>query len=144
MKVTDPSGTTWRISRRWVPWRRRSKGWFAKTMDGTPSMPVVGGDDPVSAVISAVILVILLPFLVVALVVGLIALIELAVLLAVLPVALLARMLTGRHWYVEMRRGFRPYWEVDAGSWRASGERILEIAQAVERGHLPHPTLRQP
>jgi hypothetical protein len=141
VKVRTPDGQTWRVSRRWVPWRRRTKGWVPRALDHVPSFPVTLGDDPVSTVIGAVFLVIALPFLVVALAIGLVALVELAAVLAVLPLALLGRVLLGRHWQVEARRGWQPYWEVEAGSWSASTERIHAVAAAIERGDLPPRTL---
>lgn len=128
MKVTDPNGITWRVSRRWVPWRRRLKG----ALSNAPDFPALG-DDPLSAVIGIVLLVLALPFLVLALVGGL----ELLVLLLVYPFALLARVLFGRHWRVEMRRGFSFVHEVDGGSWRQSAAVIRELADQLRRGDGP-------
>jgi len=133
VKVTDPSGHTWRVTRRWVPWRRRLKG----ALDAVPDLPGGLGDDPISLVIGLVCLVILLPFLLLALVAGL----ELLLVLLVLPFALVGRVLFGRHWHVELRRGFEPWWEVEAGDWQASAVRIHEVADAVRRGVLPERTL---
>ena len=127
MKVTDPSGQTWRVTRRWVPWRRRLKG----SLDLAPDLPVGSlGDDPISAIVGIVFLVILLPFLVLALIAGL----ELLLVLLVLPFAVLARMMFGKHWHVEVRRGFKPVHEVEAGDWQASGLKIHELALSLERG----------
>jgi len=135
MKVRDPEGQTWRVTRRWVPWRRRLRG----SLDGAPDVPggTTLGDDPVSAVIGLVFLVILLPFLLL----GLIAVLEALLLLAVMPFAVLVRVLFGRHWHVEVRAGFRPYYEVEAGDWRASTLRIHELAAALERGERPEENL---
>jgi hypothetical protein len=77
------------------------------------------------------------PFLVVAFIVGL----ELLLLLLVLPFALLGRVLLGRHWVVEVRQGWKPWFEIEAGDWQASGLRIHAIADAVRRGELPPRTL---
>ena len=134
MKVRDPSSHNWRISRRWVPWRRRLKG----TMDGVPDLGMGSlGDDPISMVIGLVLLVVLLPFLLLLLVAG----VELLALLAVLPLAILGRVLLGRHWTVEVRRGWTPWWEMRSGDWAASRLQIHAIARAVERGELPPRTL---
>ena len=134
MKVRDPQGQTWRISRRWVPWRRRLKG-------ATSGLPDLGfgslGDDPISLVIGLVLLVVLLPFLLVFLVAG----VELLALLVVFPLAILGRVLLGRHWTVEVRRGWTPWWEMRSGDWSASRLQIHEVAQSVERGDLPPRTL---
>lgn len=134
MKVRDPRGQAWRVSRRWVPWRRRLKG----ALDGVPDLGVGSlGDDPISLVIGLVLLVVLLPFLLLFLVAGL----ELLALLAALPLAVLGRVLLGRHWTVEVRRGWRPWWEMRSGDWAASRLQIHDIAAAIERGELPPRTL---
>lgn len=134
MKVTDPDGQTWRVTRRWVPWRRRLKN----KADLAPDLPSGLGDDPVSAVIGLVLLVLALPFLLLALLVTL----ELLVLLLLVPFALLARVAFGRHWTIEARRGFTTVWEDPAGDWRASGTRIHEVAAAIRSGRLPRQNVR--
>lgn len=104
-----------------------------------PFSPSSLGDDPISLVIGLVLLIVMLPFLVLFLIAGL----ELLVLLLVLPFAIAGRIMFGRHWTVEVRRSFTPYWEGQAGSWGQSGTRIREIAAAIERGQLPPNTLAQ-
>ncbi|MDN4173674.1 hypothetical protein QWY28_12005 [Nocardioides sp. SOB77] len=137
MKVKDPSGQTWRITRRWVPWRRR----FRDGLDAVPSGSFsLAGDDPVSLVLSLLAVLLLLPFLLVVAV----AWLELLVLLLVLPFAVAWRVARGRHWHVEARRGFTPWWEVDAGSWSASRDRIAAVADAVRRGDTPERTIDAP
>lgn len=134
MKVSSPDGQAWRISRRWVPWRRRLKG----TLDSVPDVGFHGlGDDPISVIIGIVALIVLLPFLVLVLIAGL----ELLLLLLVLPIALLGRVLLGRHWTVEVRRGWTPYAEEPAGDWQASGVRIHGLADEIRRGEMPAQTL---
>jgi hypothetical protein len=130
VKVTDPAGSTWRISRRWVPWRRRLKA----TLDSVPDLPSLG-DDPISLVIGLVLLIVMIPVLLLALAAGL----ELLLLMLVLPFALLARVAFGRHWHVEVRNGFTYAYEVDAGGWRASAAAIREIADEVRQGRHPDP-----
>ncbi len=135
MKVSSPDGTTWRVTRRWVPWRRRLDGDFS---DG-PSMDLGGlGDDPVSVIVGIIAFVVLIPFLVVALVVSL----ELLLLLLLVPFAVLGRVLLGRQWTVEVRRGWKPWTEVPAGDWQASTLRIHDLADALRRGQVPPQTLR--
>lgn len=134
MKVTDPDGTTWRVSRRWVPWRRRLKG----ALSNAPDFPALG-EDPISLVIGTVLLIIAIPFLVLALIGGL----ELLLLLLVYPFALVARVLLSRHWHVEVRRGFRFVHEVDGGTWQESGAKIRELADQLERGALPEASSRR-
>ena len=136
MKVTDPSGQVWRVSRRWVPWRRRLKG----NLDSGPDLGSGFdglGDDPISLILAVILLILLLPFILLLVVAG----IEFLLLLLVLPFAVLGRVLLGRHWHVELRKGWKPWWETAAGDWQASGVRIHEIADAVRRGHTPTATL---
>lgn len=133
MKVRDPSGQTWRVTRRWVPWRRRLKG----AWEHMPTLPA--GDDPISVALTILLLIICLPLLLLILVAGL----ELLLLLLVLPFAILARVLLGRHWTIEARRGWQPRWEEPAGSWHASGQAIRDVAAAIQQGHLPPTNVHQ-
>lgn len=140
MKVQDPSGQTRRVSRRWLPWRRRTR------LDAGPDIGPVGslGDDPVSAVIGVVLLILLVPVLVLAVVVAL----ELLLLLLLLPLAVLARVLFGARWQVEVRHGWEPVWDAAVGSWSESGEAIQAIghglAQGVPLGQVTHAVVRRP
>ena len=130
MKVKDSNGQTWRVTRRWVPWRRKLKG----AMQMLPDLPVGMIDDGPLAVIGLILLMLFLfPFLVIAFV----ASVELLFLLLIFPFALLARVLFGTHWTVEVREGFSPFYEMQSGSWSESGHKIREIAAAIERDALP-------
>ena len=95
MKVVDPQGGTWRVSRRWVPWRRRLR------VDGGPDIPGGGnlGDDPISLIIGLILFILVLPFLVIA---G-IALLEMLLLLLLVPFVIAGRILFGRQWRIEVR-----------------------------------------
>ncbi len=136
MKVKEPTGQTWRVTRRWVPWRRRLKG----VDGGLDIVPSGLGDDPISMIIFLVLLVIALPFLIL----SLFAAIELLLVLLLLPFALLGRVLLGRHWTVEARRGFTIWWDAPAGDWQASGVRIHEVADGIRRGDVPSRTVDAP
>lgn len=138
MKVRDHRGQAWRVTRRWVPWRRRIRGFW----DLMPIRPSSGGmdDSGIFGVVVAVIFVVLaVPFLVFLA----LAVVELLLLLLLFPFLILGRMLFGQHWTVEARRGFSPWFEVRAGSWTDSGQRIRDIAAAIERGELPPPNLER-
>ena len=103
------------------------------------------GDDPISAILMVLWLVIALPVIIVVVAVMLLTGIELVLLLAILPFAVGARVVFGRHWTVEVRRGFTPIHEERAGSWTASGVRIQELAREIESGSVPADTLaKQP
>lgn len=134
MKVRTPGGQVYRVTRRWVPWQRKSR---RLSLDGfdVPSPP--SGDDPISAILMVLWLVIALPLLIVGVAVVLLTGIELLLLLAILPFAVGARVVFGRHWTVELRRAFTPIHEERAGSWAASGVRITELAREIEAGHIP-------
>lgn len=130
MKVVDPQGRTWRVSRRWMPWRRKTS--TGSWGDG-PQLSGSLGDDPVSMVIGLVLLVLFIPFLVLAIIVAL----EMLLLLLLLPFAILGRMLLGRHWRVEVRDGWTFAWEVEAGDWAQSGRTIEHVAQGLRTGMPP-------
>lgn len=136
MKVTDPAGQTWRVTRRWVPWRRRLKG----VLPDLPSGPGSLGDDPISMVLGIIFLILLIPFVLLAIVAAL----ELLLLLLVIPFALLGRALFGRHWTVEARRGFHIWYDEPAGDWQASGLRIHALADAIRQGAVPDRTVGVP
>ena len=128
--MRSPDGQTWRVSRRWVPWRRRLKGW----LDAMPSTPGLHlGDDPISLIIGLILLLVAIPIILIMLVAGL----ELLLLLLVLPFAILGRVLLGRHWTVEVRRGWAPYWEERSGGWQESRRRIHALAEEIARGEVP-------
>jgi|GEM_PF-2350859 len=138
VKAKDSTGQTWRVTRRWVPWRRRVRG-AGDAWSMVPTLPA--GEDPISAVITIVILVVFAPVILLALVLTVLATIEFAVILLLIPVLFVARALFGRHWIVEVRRGYLPYYEEHAGDWSTSHARIESIAGAIERGDRPPHTL---
>lgn len=130
MKVVDPQGRTWRVSRRWMPWRRRTR--FGSWGDGPVSSGSLG-DDPISAIIGIVLLILFIPVLVLGIVVAL----EMLLLLLVLPFAIVGRMLLGRHWRVEVREDWDFAWEAEVGGWSDSGRAIDQIAQGLRQGMPP-------
>ncbi len=129
MKVKDPTGQTWRVTRRWVPWRRQLRTVDGPDLSWVPSL----GDDPISAILLVLVLILMLPFVVLALLVAA----ELLLLLLLLPVAVAVRVAFGRHWTIEARRGFAIWWDAPSGGWRESGARIRSVAAAISRGDLP-------
>lgn len=132
MKVVDRDGQTWRVTRRWAPWR-----WRLRRIDPDGGGLDLGGGDLVSAIVIGLIAAIVLPVLLVALVAGA----EFFLLLLLAPVVALFRVALGQQWRVQARRGWTAWWEEPAGDWRASGERIREVAEAIERGQAPKRTL---
>ncbi len=127
VKIKDPHGQTWRVTRRWVPWRRKLKG----TWERMPELP--SGDDPISMILTVIMLILCLPVLILALVASL----EFLLILLLLPFVILRRIIFGQHWTIEARLDWTPVWEEAAGSWSDSGRAIQDVATAIQRGHLP-------
>lgn len=131
MKVRDPDGQTWRVSRRWVPWRHRMR-----KVDDVGDLSGIGGGDIAEILLFLVlfaVLALLAPIVLPVVVAG----IELVVLLLLIPFAVLGRVVLGRKWAVEVRRGWSPVHEELTGSWNDSGVRIAELAHALEQGDAP-------
>ncbi|MER7557071.1 hypothetical protein ABTZ46_09025 [Nocardioides sp. NPDC126508] len=124
-----------------VPWQRKSRRLRLDGFDAPVDPP--SGDDPISAILLVLWLVITLPVILVVVVVVLLTGIELVLLLAILPFAIGGRVVFGRHWTVEVRRGFTPIHEERVGSWSASGVRIQELAREIESGDVPADTLTE-
>ncbi|WP_022929827.1 hypothetical protein [Patulibacter americanus] len=143
MRFDDRDGTTWRVGRRWMPWRRRIREVPDVPFEGGP-----GGDDPISMIIGLFVLILALPALiVVALLVA-----ELLLLAALLPVVALLRIVAswaGFPWPVEVhsrpakRRvfGWTLRHDEPVKGWRASGERMAELRRRIETGRF-EPTVR--
>jgi hypothetical protein len=54
------------------------------------------------------------------------------------PLAGLVRVVLGRSWWVEVRRGWAtPHLYEKSGDWAASGERVRELAEGLGRGEVP-------
>lgn len=123
MKVVDPAGETWRIKRRWLPWRRKVRD--------VPDVPVdglsMGGDDLLSAVVAVVVGVILLPVIIIFAVM----LAELLLLLLLLPLWLAARALLGGKWPIEVWRGKTLVGTESVKGWGPSRVRMFDIAEEV-------------
>lgn len=129
MRVTDSTGTKWRVKRRWVPWRRRARN-FAYDVP-TPSGL---GDDPISAIIGVLVLIIAIPLVIIALV----AMLELLVLLLLLPIVMLVRAVFGGAWPIEVFRNRELQSTEYVKGWSASRDRSHEIAEQIRlRGGVP-------
>ncbi len=144
MKVSDPDGRTWRVSRRWLPLRSRSRrrrsdpdrrdgsGGGSGGDSGGWDIGAPEADDLVGLALGVgllVVLAVVAPLL--------LPLLELVVLVLLLPFAVLGRVLLGRRWTIEVRRGWRPVHYELTGTWSEAGARITELAVALERGHGP-------
>ncbi|VXB40152.1 hypothetical protein [Aeromicrobium sp. 9AM] len=128
MKVQDPEGQTWRVRRRWLPWRRKVRD--------VPDVPVDGmftsGDDALSGIVAVILLIVLLPVIV--LFAAMLA--ELLLLLLLLPLWLIVRAVTGGRWPIEVWRG-KTYVGTDSvKGWTPSRVRMYDIAEAIRLGRL--------
>ncbi|WP_182377440.1 hypothetical protein [Nocardioides sp. WS12] len=126
MKVRDPQGQTWRVTRRWVPWRprRRYLG---------PRLWVESAGSITEFVFALVFGLVIFPILTFVFLSGG----EIVLLGLIVPFVAIGRIAFGKHWWIEAREGFTPFWEEQAGTWRLSGERIRKVAGDIERGDLP-------
>lgn len=128
MKVNDPTGHEWRVSRRWIPWRRRR---VSSAVEPEPQ------GAPFVVILLAVAVLYLIPVVLLAVAVAA----PLLVLLLAVPVALLLRVPFDNDWIVELRRGPDPWTEVTAGDWEGTKRRMEELADAVSNGDIPPRTL---
>jgi hypothetical protein len=126
VKVEDPAGETWRIKRRWLPWRRKVRDVPDAPVDGL----FVGGDDPLSAILAVVVGVLLLPVIIVFAVM----LAEFLLLLLLLPLWLTVRALFGGTWPIEVWRGKTLVGTESVKGWGPSGIRMHDIAEGVRLG----------
>lgn len=145
MKTTSPEGTTYSVTRRWMPWRRRIA---SSDADIGPSGDSGShwwhfddfGDDPISAVIGIVLLLVLAVVALPAIFLAIGVALEVALLLILLPLAVLGRTLLGRPWEVEVRNTQTSdlVWPVvhtePVKGWFASGTRIAEISEEIRLG----------
>lgn len=125
MKVVAYDGSTWRVRRRWLPWRRRVRD--------VPDMPVdLGGlgDDPISMILMALGLMLLVP----ALIALILLLGEVLLLLALLPLFVLGRGLFGVPWTIEIRPERRLHSIERVRGWGNAGRRMDQVATALRLG----------
>lgn len=135
MEVADPAGETWRVKRRWLPWRRRVRD--------APDLPIDGGslldgDDIFSAILLVVFVAIAIPLIVVFAVM----LAELFLLLLLLPIWIVFRLVRGAPWTIEVFSGRELVNTESIRGWRGSQARMLEIADGIQIGRPPLPARR--
>ncbi|QMW67944.1 hypothetical protein H4N58_08905 [Mumia sp. ZJ1417] len=128
MKVRDADGVKWRVRRRWMPWRMRTK----ELLDYLP--PTGGGgsylpDDPILLTLW---LVFLLPVLMLGAICMMVFGLELAILLMLLPVVALARAVFFG-WTIVVCRGGTVVGTERVKGWRASRARIRALIEDISR-----------
>lgn len=127
MKIKTPAGETFRIHRRWLPWRRR-----IETTDGLSGdvSDLTDLDDPIALVIAAILAIPLLATL--AFVIG-----EVILLLLLLPFFVLARSVFGTPWIIEVTHQRELVHAEQAQGWGASRDLIERLAASINAGELP-------
>ncbi len=125
VKVIDPQGRRWRVSRRWFLWRPR-----AMELMRNPKMPDQTGDESQRsqrtdaygghADFSPT---------------GLpLAILERLLLLVLLPPTVLARALNLLPWTVVARQGQNPRWESSVRGAAAAARVVAEVVDTIEQG----------
>ena len=139
----DGTGRTWAVRRRWVarfrgrsPWerltgrvRRMAKETVRSTGEGAGAADAEWGWVLIVFAVAIVAVIVVLPLF--------LALVEVVALLVVAGVALLARILLRRPWVVEARAGDGEVLRWRVVGWRASGAKVLEVADDLAAGVVP-------
>lgn len=125
MKAVTPTGEKYRVRRKWLPWRRKTR---ARDMDWL-NIPDLG-DDPISMIIMAIVLLPLIVILVIFL--G-----EFLLLLLIFPLVMIARSIFGKPWTIEVTEKGNLRAAEQVKGWSASHDRIQEIAKLLRTGGLP-------
>lgn len=131
IEVRDPNGRSVRVRRLWWPYRRVVNKRTVETFDGPDTtMWMSDLDDPISLFIAACALVLMLPLLVVLFV----GFAEVLLLLPLIPLYLLGRIALRRPWRLEVTREKRVVYRERVVGWRASRERMEQLAFRYEAG----------
>ena len=136
-QVTAPDGREWKVGRQWMPrWvrlrpRRKKKdgsGW--DILDASTYSDDLGGILVGLALVAIVFVVLFVLFPVVAIA------LELLLLIVLFIAGLFARVALRKPWHVLAQTGEAAYrWPVKG--WRASGERVDEVADQLAAGSMP-------
>ncbi len=132
-KVTSIEGHEWKVGRQWLP--RRPKFRSKEDLGSGDWGDVSAGDDLGAVLIGIGLVVFVFVLLVIVFPVVVLAL-ELILLAVLLVAGVVARVVFRKPWHVLARSGETAYrWPVKG--WRASGERVREVADALASGTVP-------
>jgi hypothetical protein len=124
MRVRDLDGRTWRVGRRWLPWRRRIRDAPDADMTGIAEH---GDDLPSFFVLLLIGLAASFIVPILLLVIGIV--LELALLFVLFPVVVLIRVTLRRPWVVQVIGPDGKVSRVEkVVGWRESGDRIASLA----------------
>ena len=131
-RVTAPDGREWKVGRQWLPWRARLRRDVIDTPDvtGLFGFDDLGGIALALAALAVLVVLLLVFFPVVVLAV------EIVILILALIAGVFARLVLRKPWHVLARTGDAAYrWPVKG--WRASGQRVDEVADQLGAGSMP-------
>lgn len=131
MQVIDPAGETWRVKRRWLPWRPRLR---EGSFDLGTNLVGVADEGPILVFLLALVLI---PVAVVLAV----FLAEIAILLLLIPLFTLVRAMWVRGWPIEVWHGKQLEGVEEIRGWADSRARLLEVAESIRLG-FPVPPAR--
>ncbi len=139
MEVSALDGRNIEVRRRWLPWKPRARRIDPDFVDLTG-----GADDPISFILLIVAGFIAGILLAVVATIALFASEFLLVLVLLVPLFALARVVWVLPWVIESRTGETLLGAEKVRGWRASEERIQEIATAYQHGEDPFLGRRTP
>lgn len=127
-EVVDATGVTWKVKRRWLPWRLRRRD----LSDAGDFATGVDADDDVIG-LTLIVIFVLLP------IVGVVIILffELALLLLLIPFLILIRILLRRPWPIEVWKGKRLMEQESVKGWAASSERVHDLINEIRLRHSP-------
>lgn len=131
MKVVDPSGESWRVKRRWLPWRWRKRN-PDDFPDVTPSLDV---DDLLIGLAILVVMLVLAIFVPIVFVLA-IAVAELFLLFLLLPLFVVLRAGRVARWPIEAWHGDQLVHAEAVRGWSNSKARMYELDDDIRLGRL--------
>ena len=134
--VRAPDGTTWRVGRRFLPWRLRWRGGPKEVLDAVDATELLGVlDDGIFVAVGVVLAVIAFLVLATFFVLPLIVLtVEVALALFIVGLVFAWRIVFRKPWLVTaaVNRTVHRQWK--RVGWRASGHLVEQVASSIERG----------
>lgn len=138
MQVTDPAGETWRVKRRWLPWRLRRRN--PEDVTDFPDVSDVG-DDLLIGLAIFVIAILVAVFFPIVIVLAVFAA-EFFLLLLLLPVFVILRAGFVARWPIEVWRGERLQYVEAVRGWGESHRRMLAMVDGIRLGDPPRSARR--
>lgn len=141
MLVAARDGRHLEVRRRWFPWKLRKR---KLDIDFNPFGFIEGADDLAGVAFGLVAGIVLFLFGGLVLTFAVLAGEALLVLLLLVPLLAAARLVQVLPWIIEVEYGDEILGTVAVRGWRASEEKLQEVAAAYQRGEDPFAGLGQP